>query len=593
MATSHCRQRAPADPNPDPNPNPNQAAGTQLQAAQLQLKDQLSDALRRRATTARTAQRLCASLAPRVQRRALMRCSWHALRMHVQLARSQRPAQKLSQGGMGGMGGRGGRQPTRSPVQPSPSASSPPILPSPSSTLPSSTSSPLGYPIDDAQWRRRLGRLQESAKFDRAALRDAVRGARHAAARQVEAEAEAEARGQQTVEAEARALRAEEQLRALQPAAYRLGEMEQQARDRVGRRVQEAASPALPAHPRYQGGSPLQGPDAEVVGSRHPAHASPAHRMGPRALYQGQGSPHQGSPLQGPDAEVLGSRRLSDVDGYLDPRSRRLSDVDGYLDSPAAGGAGADAQSSAAPPAAAARARANPAAAAAPAAAAPTAARARALLTALQEPGGADAGLAPTLPPAPPPTSAPLDGGVAAQAAQAAQAPLDARGTQPAGATIATLWRSDAPGRDAPLVGGQPSVGGGSQPAVLELGFFERVGSSVGSFFSQLQAEREQAAAAEREAAAAERAAVAAAAVELEEAVAFAEAEEQASVRRRSSAIAIQRMWIRTTSTYSGQAQPSTASAGSATRASLVGAVVGFTGEISPPSPRSAGDLTV
>ena len=531
--------------------------------------------------------------------------------MHVQLARSQRPAQKLSQGGMGGVGGMGGRQPTRSSVQPSPSASSPPILPSPSSTLPSSTSSPLGYPIDDAQWRRRLGRLQESAKFDRAALRDAVRGARHAAARQAEAEAEAEARGQQTVEAEARALRAEEQLRALQPAAYRLGEMEQQARDRVGRRVQEAASPALPAHPRYQGGSPLQGPDAEVVGSRHPAHASHAHRMGPRALYQGQGSPHQGSPLQGPDAEVLGSRRLSDVDGYLDssrrlsdvdgyldPRSRRLSDVDGYLDSPAAGPAGADAQSSAAPPAAAARARANPAAAAtpaaaAPAAAAPAAARARALLTALQEPGGADAGLAPTPPPAPPPTSAPLDGGVAAQAAQAAQAPLDARGTQPAGATIATLWRSDAPGRDAALVGGQPSVGGGSQPAVVELGFFERVGSSVGSFFSQLQAEREQAAAAEREAVVAERAAAAAAAAELEEAVAFAEAEEQASVRRRSSAIAIQRMWIRTTSTYSGQAQPSTASAGSATRASLVGGVVGFTGEISPPSPRSAGDLTV
>ena len=396
MATSHCRQRAPADPNPDPNLNPNQAAGTQLQAAQLQLKEQLSDALRRRAATARTAQRLCASLAPRVQRRALMRCSWHALRMHVQLARSQRPAQKLSQGGMGGVGGMGGRQPTRSSVQPSPSASSPPILPSPSSTLPSSTSSPLGYPIDDAQWRRRLGRLQESAKFDRAALRDAVRGARHATARQAEAEAEAEARGQQTVEAEARALRAEEQLRALQPAAYRLGEMEQQARDRVGRRVQEAASPALPAHPRYQGGSPLQGPDAEVLGSRHPAHASHAHRMGPRALYQGQGSPHQGSPLQGPDAEVLGSRRLSDVDGYLDssrrlsdvdgyldPRSRRLSDVDGYLDSPAAGPAGADAQSSAAPPAAAARARANPTAAAtpaaaAPAAAAPAAARARA-----------------------------------------------------------------------------------------------------------------------------------------------------------------------------------------------------------------------
>ena len=81
--------------------------------------------------------------------------------------------------------------------------------------------------------------------------------------------------------------------------------------------------------------------------------------------------------------------------------------------------------------------------------------------------------------------------------------------------------------------------------------------------------------------------------MELEEAVAFAEAEEQASVRRRSSAIAIQRMWIRTTSTYSGQAQPSTASAGSATRASLVGGVVGFTGEISPPSPRSARDLTV
>eukprot|EP00964_Phaeocystis_antarctica_P025585 scaffold14405_cov57-Phaeocystis_antarctica.AAC.1 len=92
-SSSSSRQWAPADPNPDPNPNPNQAAGTQLQAAQLQLKDQLSDALRRRAATARTAQRLCASLAPRVQRRALMRCSWHALRMHVQLARSQRPAQ--------------------------------------------------------------------------------------------------------------------------------------------------------------------------------------------------------------------------------------------------------------------------------------------------------------------------------------------------------------------------------------------------------------------------------------------------------------------------------------------------------------------
>jgi hypothetical protein len=350
--------------------------------------------------------------------------------------------------------------------------------------LPSSTASPLGYPVDDAQWRRRLASLRESAKFDRAALRDAVRGARHAAARQAAAEAEAEARGQQTVEATARALRAEEQLRALEPAAYRLGEMEQQARDRVGRRVREAASPAHPAHPRYQA----------------------------------QGStPHRGSP-QGPAAEGVGSRRLSDVDGFLD------SPVTG------AGPAEVDARSSAAPPAAAARARAARAAAAA-SAAAPAPARARALLAALQQPGGADAGLAPTPPSAPPPTRTPLDDGVAAQAAK------------------------------------------GVQPAVVELGFFER----VGSFFGKLQAEREQAAAAEREAAAAERAAAVA---ELEDAVALAEAEEQASVRRRSSAIAIQRRWIRTTSSYAGQAEPGTS-------------LAGFTGEISPPSPRSARDLTV
>ena len=503
-----------------------------MQAMQLQLKEQLGNALRRRAATARTAQRLCASLAPRMQRRALMRCTWHALRMHVQLARSQRAGQ---QGGKGGLGGMGGRQPTRSPVQPSPSAS-PPSLPSPSSTLPSSTSSPLGHPVDDAQWRRRLGRLRDSAKFDRAALRDAVRAARHAAARQAEAEAEAEARGQQTVEAEARALRAEELLRALQPAAYRLGEMEQQARDRVGRRVREAASPAHPTH-----------------------------------RYQGQGSPHSGSPHRGPSAEGVGSRRLSDVDGFLD--------------SPAAGAvpAGAGAQSSAALPAAAARDRAAPVpAAASAAAAAPARARARALLAALQQPGGADAGLAPTPPPAPPPTTGTrLDDGVAAQDAQDAQdaqAPLDARGAQPAGATtapIATLWRGDAPGRDTPRQAGQPSAGPG---------FFER----VGSFFSQLQAEREQAAAAEREAAAAERAAAAAAAAELEEAVLFAEAEEQASVRRRSSAIAIQRRWMRTTSAYAGQAEPGTSRAPRATSS-----LVGFTGEISPPSPRSARDLTV
>ena len=48
--------------------------------------------------------------------------------------------------------------------------------------------------------------LREAAQFDRAAMRDAVRAARQAAARQAEAEAEAEARGQRTVVAEARAL---------------------------------------------------------------------------------------------------------------------------------------------------------------------------------------------------------------------------------------------------------------------------------------------------------------------------------------------------------------------------------------------------
>ena len=81
-----------------------------------------------------------------------------------------------------------------------------------------------------------------------------------------------------------------------------------------------------------------------------------------------------------------------------------------------------------------------------------------------------------------------------------------------------------AGGRGQPL---QPPAGGGPQ------GFFER----VGSWFSQLQVEREQAAAA------AERAAAAAAAKELEDAVAFAEEEEQAAMRRRAAAIAIQRKW--------------------------------------------------
>jgi hypothetical protein len=80
----------------------------------------------------------------------------------------------------------------------------------------------------------------------------------------------------------------------------------------------------------------------------------------------------------------------------------------------------------------------------------------------------------------------------------------------------------------------------------------------------------------------------AAAAAELEEAVAFAEAEEQESVRRRSSAIAIQRSWIRTTSTHARLfAEPGTSRAPSAS-------LVGFTnGEVSPPSPGSARDLTV
>ena len=108
--------------------------------------------------------------------------------------------------------------------------------------------------------------------------------------------------------------------------------------------------------------------------------------------------------------------------------------------------------------------------------------------------------------------------------------------------------------------------------------------------------EREQAAAAEREAKAAEReaaaAAAAAAAAELEEAVAFAEAEEQESVRRRSSAIAIQRSWIRTTTTHARFfAEPGSRRTSRAPSASL--GSLAERGDLSPPSPGSARDLTV
>ena len=100
--------------------------------------------------------------------------------------------------------------------------------------------------------------------------------------------------------------------------------------------------------------------------------------------------------------------------------------------------------------------------------------------------------------------------------------------------------------------------------------------------------EREQAAAAEREAKAAEREAAA----ELEEAVAFAEAEEQESVRRRSSAIAIQRSWIRTTTTHARFfAEPGSRRTSRAPSASL--GSLAERGDLSPPSPGSARDLTV